>query len=223
MIDLPGPTLPETPLSEENIRSLSRVLEDLKQALPEGEVPLDSLLKGLHERGFGVLLFILAFPMALPVPKPPGVTFLLGLPLLLLTAQQAIGRSTVWIPEKIRKRTISRATLVSLIDKVLPWLLKVERYIRPRMGWATRGVASRSAGLAGVIMSTAIFLPFPGFNTVPSISLCLMAIGDLMRDGLAVIIGSVLGVAWIFFLAFLIAFVGLEGVHLLKEEISSFL
>ncbi len=206
------------------IRPLSRVLEDLKTALPDAEVvTMEHLLEALHERGFGVLLFILAFPMALPVPKPPGVTFLLGIPLLLLTAQQAIGRTTVWLPQSVRRRTITRARLESLIDKVLPWLKKAERFARPRIGWATRGMASRCAGLAGVIMSTAIFLPFPGFNTIPSMSLCLLALGDVMRDGLAVIVGSVLGVAWIFFLAFLIAFVGFEGVHLFKQEVAAFL
>lgn len=210
--------------SDDVIRPLSRVLADLKTALPEGEiVAMEHLLEALHERGLGVLLFVLAFPMALPVPKPPGVTFLLGIPLLLLTAQQAIGRKTVWLPESVRRRTITRARLEGLIDKVLPWLKKAERFVRPRIGWATRGMASRCAGLAGVVMSTAILLPFPGFNTIPSMSLCLLALGDVMRDGLAVIIGSVLGVAWIFFLAFLMAFVGLEGVHFLKQEITSFL
>lgn len=205
------------------IRPLSTLLEDLKAGLPEGDVPLDTVLESLHERGFGVLLFFLAFPMALPVPKPPGVTFILGIPLLLLTAQQAIGRHTVWLPEKIQKRTIGRDRLACLIEKVIPWLLKLETFVRPRMGWATRGVFSRLSGLSGVVMSTAIFLPFPGFNTVPSMSLCLLAIGDVMRDGLAVLIGSILGVAWIFFLASLITFLGIEGVHLLKEEIMNFL
>lgn len=209
--------------SGKEIRPLSGLLNDFKAALPEAEVPLEHILEALHERGFGVLLFVLAFPMALPVPKPPGVTFLLGIPLLLLTSQQAIGRRTIWIPEFIRRRTIPRMRLVFLIEKVLPWILKAEQFIRPRMGWATHGLAARSSGLAGVIMSTAIFLPFPGFNTIPSMSLCLLSIGDVMRDGLAVVVGSVLGVAWIFFLAFLIAFIGLEGIHFLKAEITSFL
>lgn len=208
---------------ETSIRPLSVLLNDLKEGLPQGDVPLAHILEAFHERGFGVLLFVLAFPMALPVPKPPGVTFILGIPLLLLTAQQSIGRQTVWLPEKILRRTIGHDRLVTLIEKVIPWVLKIERFVQPRMGWATRGLFSRLSGLAGVIMSTAIFLPFPGFNTVPSMSLCLLAIGDVMRDGLAVMIGSILGVAWIFFLAFLIAFVGIEGIHLLKTEIMSFL
>lgn len=219
---MPAP-LPALPPDEEKIRSLSELLLDLSASLEGEEIPLRRIVEALHERGFGVLVFFMAFPMALPIPKPPGVTAVLGLPLLLLTVQMAIGRHTVWVPESVLSKTIARARLVRLIEALMPWLLRVEKFIRPRMGFMTKGMFSRLAGLAGTIMSTAVFLPFPGFNTIPSMSLCLLGIGDVMRDGLAVLIGALLGVAWIVTLGLTFAFIGVEGYLLAKDWVISLL
>lgn len=218
----PEPSQP--PPDRPGSATLSRALAGLSDALEGGEdIPLARIVGALKERGFGMLVFFMAFPMALPVPKPPGLTALLGLPLLLLTAQMAIGRESVWIPERIGRHTVSRVRLARLTAALMPWLIKVERIARPRMPQMTRGLFAKLAGLAGVIMSTAIFLPFPGFNTVPALSLCLIGLGDVMRDGLAVLIGSLLGVLWITVLGLLVAFVGMEGFALARGWLVSLL
>lgn len=204
-------------------RSLSRLLDDLLTDMVEDDVPLGRVVQALHERGFGVLVFFMAFPMALPLPKPPGITALLGLPLLLLNAQIALGRDSVWLPERLARRTVRRERLAKLLAALRPYLQRMEKILHPRMSGLTRGLAARLSGLAGVVISTAIFLPFPGFNTVPALGLCLMGLGDVTRDGLAVVVGAAIGLAWIVGLSVIFAFVGVEGFLLAKDWLLSLL
>lgn len=186
-------------------------------------VSVNDLLEAFHERGFGFLLFILSVPMALPVPVPPGINVLLASPLILLTAQQALGRHTIWLPGWIKRKKVKRERLNHAIEKALPWCEKVEIFIKPRMEFVTIGVFSRMIGLFGLVMALAICVPLPMTNTVPSLGIALMAIGVIMRDGLAVLGGAFVGVLWVGFLAAVIIFLGTEGIDFVKETIKSVL
>ena len=75
------------------MRTLSNLLHTLKSHLlaEEGRISIDSLLESFHERGFGLALFIFAIPMAIPVPKPPGISSLFAVPLVLTLAAYHAG------------------------------------------------------------------------------------------------------------------------------------
>lgn len=206
------------------IRPLSQLLQDMADSFSDETVSVDRIIEALHERGFGIFIFFIAVPILVPFPKPPGVTAALSVPILLTAAQMALGRRTVWFPEKMRARTISRVRLIALIDKLMPWLVRLEKFVRPRMGTMTRTPFSRLTGLAGMAFSLAIFfLPIPGFGAIPSLSLCLIGVGDVMRDGLMILAGIFLGTAWIAFLAFFFLFIGVEGLVMAEQWLLSFL
>ncbi len=187
------------------------------------DVSINDLLEAVHERGFGLLILILAVPMALPIPVPPGINVLLASPLILLTAQQAIGRHTIWLPQFMLKKTIKRERMSAIIKAILPWSKKLEKFIKPRLEFITLGIFSHLIGLFGLIMALAICVPLPMTNTVPSLGIALMAIGVIMRDGFAVISGAVIGVLWVFALGMILIFLGTEGIDIAKEFIKSFL
>ena len=85
--------------------SISEILIRLRDTLPSERISIADLLEAFHERGFGFILLIFSVPMALPIPVPPGINVLLATPLILLTAQQALGRHTIWLPEKVKNKT----------------------------------------------------------------------------------------------------------------------
>lgn len=205
-----------------SIRSISELLEDLDHQFTGEFVTLDEVLNGFHERGFGFFLFIFALPAALPLPGL-GINLVVAVPLLLLTAQQALGRKTIWIPAGMRKKNIERTKLSGMIDSALPFTQKIELLIRPRLGFVTQGVFSNLIGFLGFIMALSVCLPVPLTNTVPSFGIALMAIGVIMRDGLSVIAGALIGTAWVAMLIFIIIFLGAEGLDALKETIKGFL
>ncbi|MEC4678159.1 MAG: exopolysaccharide biosynthesis protein, partial [Nitrospirota bacterium] len=82
---------------------------------------------------------------------------------------------------------------------------------------------SKIIGLLGFLMALSVLFPVPLTNTVPSFGIVLMAIGILMRDGLSVLVGAIIGTAWVIMLVSVILIFGPEGVDLIKETIKSFL
>lgn len=168
-------------------------------------------------------MFVFALPMALPLPVPPGVNIILAFPLLLLTAQQMVGRHTIWLPEKIKAKKIKTKSLQGMLDKAVPWVVWMEGLTRARLGFMTSGLASKIIGLAGLVMALAICVPIPLSNTVPSFGIAVMAIGVLMRDGLAVVCGMLIGLTWVACLSAILIFIGVEGVDAFKEAIKSWL
>lgn len=204
------------------IRLVSQVLLDLKNTLPEEKVCTFDILEALESRGFGFLLFIFALPAAIPLPGL-GINIIIALPLLFLTVQQAMGRQSLWIPEKMKYKSINRAQFETIVDKALPLITKLEIFVKPRLGFITGGVFSNLIGIAGLIMTLSICIPLPLTNTVPAMGIALMAIGVIMRDGLAVIAGALLGLAWVTMITYVLVFLGTEGLDLIKETIKSFL
>lgn len=198
-------------------RTLSAVLGDLRDSLTGERTSFNTLLEGLHERGFGVVILLFSLPLCIPVPKPPGLSTLFGLPLLILTIQQALGRHTVWMPVFIRRRHVQTVSLSKILTRAIPIVEKVEGFLRPRLEWVTQGACSNIIGLVGILMSAFIALPLPGSNTVPGIAVTLMAGGVMMRDGLCVIIGAVAGILWVIGLSALYIIIGLEGLNALQS------
>ena len=203
-----------------SIRSLSHLLDDIREQVKDETVSLAQLLEMFHERGFGFFLFLFALPAALPMPAI-GINAIIALPLLLLTAQQALGRHAIWIPQKMSAKTISQKRIYGFVDGARPWIKRLEFFIRPRLGFITQGVFSNIIGAMGFIMALAVSIPLPLTNTVPAFGIALMSVGVLMRDGLAVIAGALIGLAWVTLLTVFMIYFGTEGIDMIKEFIKS--
>ena len=208
--------------SDQKPRPLSGLLYELSEGAKTcgDKVPLSFILKAFHERGFGVILFFLALPAALPIPAL-GINVIIALPILLLTLQQAIGRHTIWLPQKVKKRSFKTTHLLSFINKSMPIVRFTEFISRPRLAFLTRGIFSLLIGITGSLFAISITFPIPLTNTVPAMAICLMAIGVIMRDGIAVLAGMVLGLIWIFLLSYVTLVYGIDGIILIKEMIKS--
>ncbi len=204
------------------MRTISDIFKAVEERITEDDVSMDELLELFHERAFGIFLFFFALPAALPLPAV-GVGTILGIPLLFLTAQQAIGRHTIWFPQKIRQKRIKRTTIMGIINKATPWTMRVEKLVKPRLEFITHGLFSRLIGVFGFIMTLSVCLPFPMTNTVPSLGIALMSIGVISRDGLAVIAGALIGSLWVCALVLITIFLGIEGIELVKDFIKGYL
>lgn len=204
-----------------DIRSLSELLTDFQNKLAGTRTSIGEILEAFHERGFGVVLFVFALPMALPVPVPPGINIILALPLLLMTLQQTLGRHTIWLPDRLKRKNFSTQSLQSILVRALPWVKRMENLTRPRMGYITAPHFSWAIGAFGALFSLSICVPIPLSNTVPSLAIAVMAIGVLMRDGLAVLCGMILGSTWLACLVSVLIFIGSEGIDVFKQSIKS--
>ena len=208
------------PVLDPHVRPLSQVITDTLAGLTAERITIGDILEAFHERGFGVLLIILAMPM---LPVPPGLNTIFAIPMLILTTQQALGHHTVWAPEFVRRKSLSTAQFKGFLETTLPWVKRLEVLIKPRMGFLTQGVFSHLIGVTGMIMALMACVPAPLTHTMPSFGIALMAVGVMMRDGLAVCAGAVIGLGWVLMLITAVIFLGTEGLDMIKQTIHSFI
>ena len=176
-------------------------LSDIVQSMDSSQdTTIGELADSLGERAFGALMFIFAVPNA--VPMPPGTSAILGLPLVILTWQVMVGRQTLWLPDVVRKRRISKEMLETFVGKVTPVMTRLERILRPRFGLiVTSDIAERAIGLVAFVLALILFLPIPFGNIPPAAAIACLALGLAERDGLAVIVGYGLAAASVAILA----------------------
>jgi len=144
------------------------------------------LLAALGDRAISALLFVFSVPNVLPTP--PGVSTVLGAPLLFLSAQLLLGRKP-WLPKIIVRRSVARADFEALLRRVVPWLERAEKLLRPRVSGLALPPMENLVGLACLLLAVILVLPIPLGNIPPALAISLMALGILERDGLWVLAG----------------------------------
>lgn len=178
----------------------SRLSDIVRSMDTSQDTTIGELADSLGERAFGALMFIFAVPNA--IPMPPGTSAILGLPLVILTWQVLMGRQSLWLPQAIRKRRISREMLERFVGKVTPIMAKLERVLKPRLGAVvTSNLAERMIGLVAFPLALILFLPIPFGNIPPALAIACLALGLAERDGLAVLVGYVFSAASVAILA----------------------
>lgn len=180
--------------------SVSELL-DLIAERKDAKVSVGDLLETFGDRAFGALMFVFAAPLVLPMP--PGVSALLGAPLIFITAQWTMGRKTLWLPKAVLSSTMSMSDFRSLVTKLKPHLNRLERRLRPRLTFMYNPVGDRLVGALCFVLSLIVFLPIPFGNMLPSFAIAAFAIGGAERDGLAALIGWVAAILSIVVLAVL--------------------
>jgi hypothetical protein len=174
--------------------STSDVLEGVVERVDTDLVTLSDLKDILHERSFCLLMVLFSFPIAVPLPYPPGFTTILGAPVLLFAYQMMMGWDAPWLPAWIGKKSIKRTTLASFIEKSAPYLRRYERISKPRLSWFCTHRAERMIGFLAFLCAISVVLPIPLGNAIPSAGILVMMMGLLTRDGLVVLLGILLSI-----------------------------
>lgn len=177
---------------------LSVVLFRLANDKSRERISIGDLLDALGDRAIGALMFFFAAPNILPVP--PGVSTLLGAPLLFLSAQLMLGMQP-WLPGVVTRRSLSREDLTTLVRRIVPWLVKAETLLRSRAHLLARPPVENLVGLVCLVLAAVLMLPVPLGNTLPALAISVMALGVLQRDGVWIVCGLLAatvagGVVW---------------------------
>lgn len=177
---------------DEGADRLSAILQAIAKGQHRERISIADLLHALEHRAIGALMFIFAVPNAIPVP--PGVSAVLGAPLIFLSFQLMIGRRP-WLPRIITDRSLSRVDFEKVIDLAAPWLAKAERLMRPRFEFLAKPPAEYLVGAVCLVLSIILFLPIPLGNMLPAFTICVLALGVLERDGVWIGIGLACAIA----------------------------
>ena len=170
-------------------RPLSAVLLELAHDVSRERISIRDLFEAMADRALAALIFVFAVPSIFPVP--PGVSGVLGVPLVFLAAQLALGRAP-WLPAFLTSRSMARSDFQSLMRRVLPWLGRAERLLRPRLQFLASGWMEQLVGCVCILLAIVLALPIPLGNTPPAIAISVLALGILEKDGYWVLSGLVL-------------------------------
>jgi hypothetical protein len=184
---------------------LSAILARLAEPT-EGSVTLAEVLTAVGERSFGALLVILAIPNMV-AGLIPGLSIVLGLPLLLVSLQLVVGAERPWLPRRLARLEIKRSDLRRMLERTRPAVRRLERALRPRLEFLTSPWAERLIGLGCLALSLLVFLPVPFANLVPATGIMLFGFSMLERDGLMALAAmGIVGVSAALFSGVAIAF-----------------
>ncbi len=177
---------------------LESLMDDALAAADDGRLSVGDLLDAFGSRGFGPLLTIFALiGLVPPIGGIPGVPSAMGALIMLMSIQLVFGRTHPWVPTFLEERSVSVDKVRKMQSKAVSILKKIDTLIAPRMQWATGNLGQRLAAVACCIMALAMppleLLPFAAAG--PAAVIALFGVALTARDGLLMVIGTVLFVA----------------------------
>lgn len=187
-------------MDQEDIPSLTGVLDKLGLAGDDEQVTIGQILDEIGDRSLAPILLVPAMITASPISGIPGVPTLTGLIVGLIVVQMLMGRDTLWVPQGLARRGVSKSTMdkaVAFLRRPVGWL---DRLMKPRMSWLTARPWSYLALL--IVLMIAVTTPvmelLPFAITIAAVAIGFFAAGLLMRDGLMILIGYAVVVLMIY-------------------------
>ncbi|MET1042477.1 MAG: exopolysaccharide biosynthesis protein [Acidimicrobiales bacterium] len=198
MPEPPEPTdQPESVAEVEDSEPFSEQLETWLQS--EGTKTVGDLGEVFAEKSFAVTVLFLMFLPALPLPTG-GITHVFEAITVVVAGQMVIGRRTLWLPARARRRELGSA----MVEKAVPFISRrirwFERFSRPRGVRFFRNRLSLSfVGLVIVAFAVAAALspPFSGLDTLPSLGAVVVALAIILEDVVVLGIGAAIGLTGI--------------------------
>lgn len=181
--------------------NLSKIFINLAQQA-KGPVSMMQIRDALGDRSFAALLVFFAAINLIPVP--PGATLILGLPLLIIAIQMVWGAQSVWLPRYLLNKSVSEEKFRSAADRLVPKLVSLEKYIKPRF-WPLPGrYDERIIGFLSLLMAILVTLPVPFGNWFPALTITLAGLALSQRDGILLLASAVVAFISVVVLALLL-------------------
>jgi hypothetical protein len=174
-----------------------RDFSDELEAWLQGDGPktIGALEGVFEEKTFAVAILLLMFVPAIPAPTG-GVTHVFEILTIIIAAQMVLGRRTLWIPNRWRKRELGALATGKALPFVIRRIRTFERISRPR--WARlfdQRWFLRLLGLVIIGFTAAAFVapPFSGLDTLPALGVVTIALSIILEDIVILVIGIALG------------------------------
>ncbi len=161
-----------------------------------GKITLGSVVEELESVGFGPLMLVPSL-LGIVVGAIPMLNTVCAILIILVAGQVLFGHTHPWLPERLRRVTLSHSKFKSGVNAMRPALKFIERHAHPRLVFLTTGAAQPVVAFLCILLGVAIIimdlLPFAA--AIPSAAIMLMALGLTLRDGLFMVLAGVMIVA----------------------------
>ena len=165
---------------------VSVILSNFLDGFHNPTITISDIKNAISNRSYGLFMFLLALPCIIPIPTP-GLSAVIGLPLIAITFQAMIGQEVPWLPKFISKKEFKREDMMRSFNYIKPYLERLESILKPRIKFLVTSTAERVIAVLCFMLSVTIILPIPFGNALPAFIICLLSLAILTRDGLLVI------------------------------------
>ena len=166
------------PNLESNRDTTSSILDGLLRGQQNDQVTLGWIVEQLGERSFGIVMLLVALAGLVP-----GVSPVAGIVLALPAIQMIRAHHGPVLPRFVATRHLSRRRLQRLIERIVPILRRMEKFVHPR--WATPFEATkRVVGFVILLLCPTLLVPLPFSHVIPALVIMLLAFAFLEEDGM---------------------------------------
>jgi hypothetical protein len=171
---------------------ITDILDDLAEMSRKGdEVSVGATVDAMGGRGHGPLLFVPALIELSPIGGIPGVPSLLALIIGLIAGQIVWGHEAVWLPDFLRRRSISAKRMGGAAEKLRPPARWLERWFGHRLPRLAGPRAVRVAAAVCLLLVLAVppleIVPFA--SSGPMAAIAMFGLAFTLRDGLLMALG----------------------------------
>ena len=174
--------------SPQNLEQLLKHVDGL--AAEQDEVSMRAVVDSVGRRSFGPLLLIMGVVLFSPLSGIPGMAVFAGIFVMLIAVQMLCGRSNFWLPAFILDRAVPQARLRKAINWVTPTARRIDKLIKPRLGFMLHRTSTLL--IAGLCVAVAAALPMlelvPFSSSIVGLALAILGLALVARDGLLVLI-----------------------------------
>ncbi|MEQ9115782.1 MAG: exopolysaccharide biosynthesis protein [Rickettsiales bacterium] len=174
--------------------NIVEVLHNVLRRHKKKDISFEEIAELLEGHSLMLMIAVIAFPMAIPVPTPPGFTTLFGVPLCILTMQLILGYEKPKLPNFIAKRKIKTATFKSFVTKAEPLFNKLSKWFKPRQKKFLSKSSEKVMATLAFLCAVSVALPILFGNAIPCAAILIMALGMLYQDGVIVVVGMAVAI-----------------------------
>jgi len=178
-------------------QTIGGVIARIRMAGDGGTISLAEVFAALDRRAYGPLVFVVGVIALSPLGAIPGASVVCAGVVILLALQMSLRRGPPWTPDLFHRIRADSGRAERALDRVEPYLKKVERLTRARWQWLFKppGLHAVTAALCGlaVLMLPLALVPW-GVMPV-AFAITAIGLGLLTRDGILVSMGIAAAIA----------------------------
>ena len=180
-------------LTGKSQKQTTDLLEDVVVNNTSDMIYIKDIINNMNQGGFALIMLIFSLPILVPLP-PPLPSFI-ALPLLIFSFQMMVGFSSPKVPRFIGNKQIKRQLLAKIIEKSVFQLRKTEKFVKSRWSFIFDIFNERIIGFLVIIFALSILVPLPLTNLLPGISILIISLSLLSKDGLILLFGLFIGIS----------------------------
>lgn len=193
-------------------------LRSAKESLDADRVCLQDLASLHGQAAQGAWLILLALPCALPIP---GTGTVLGMGLMILAWRMLQGQDMTQLPQRVGRFELSRDHAHKVLSALCFFHGLAGRWCRTRLPALVERLEDPSRWsvlpLKVALMAVLIVLPIPFGNVLPALAVAMLGLALVHRDGLMVMLSTVMAALAATYVAGLGLSVWLLGDHWLTN------